>query len=68
MDDREWRDIETAPKDGTPFLAFIPMYQEFCVISYSGWGGGVWSDRGIGKWSLDEIQHWMPLPDPPEDQ
>lgn len=72
---REWKPIETAPKDGTPILAWCvhenakfckdPIAEgfKFMVIAY--WttfnkGGWVWHG-GNGTFT-----HWMPLPPPPE--
>ena len=68
----EWQPIETAPKDGKAFLMFLPGYggyvadQRYKVLHYIGWGGGVWSDGGMGKYSIDEPTHWMPLPEAPK--
>ena len=73
----EWRDIKTAPKDGTPILLWAPDYFEdnpHAVV-------GEWCDR-VGAWSSEvgmmedgpigddpELcngpSHWMPLPLPP---
>lgn len=62
----EWQPIETAPRDGTPILA---------------WNGGVFvvyweSDPGSwwvydppcderAVWNVKQPTHWMPLPPPP---
>ncbi len=62
----QWRDIATAPKDGTEFLC---RSKEFgCVVVY-------WDDFcEFPKWSAgftDEAltpTHWMPLPPPPGEQ
>ena len=65
-----WRDISSAPKDGTPILTCIagPTY-----YARSGW----WDDEVKG-WAVGEKAdggkiymvlpptHWMPLPEPPE--
>lgn len=68
----DWRPIETAPKDGTAFLAYLPnrdgwvARQDITILHYSGWGGGVWEDQScLGKRHLDEPTHWAPLPDAP---
>lgn len=58
-----WRTVDTAPKDGTEFLAFVPSY-------YQGTGGIVVSCfvdgafRDNRAWAID-ISHWMPLPSKP---
>lgn len=58
----EWQPIETAPKDGTKILAF-----------------NKWGEYGVAEWvesqqcwfaGYDDFTaptHWMPLPEPPED-
>lgn len=62
-----WQPIDSAPKDGTPVIGFMPTY-------YQGKGGQaviVWmnyTDRP--GWysdvsSIHEPSHWMPLPPPP---
>lgn len=64
----QWQPIETAPKDGTKFLAY-PVFGKPCevhivwwekLVRVSGWRAmfGVWSPR--------EPTHWMPLPAPPD--
>ena len=65
-----WQDIETAPRDGTPFLCFHPddVFSPITGIDL------IWWEPGIGRWTMDgdnkvpfvgEITHWMPLPAPP---
>ncbi len=52
MQDVAWRPLETAPKDGTAFLVFIPKSESslqtrgIYTMSWSGWGGGVWETGG----------------------
>ncbi len=69
----EWKPIETAPRDGTRFLAcFLKnRYEQIFPIA---WSENVY-DEGFG-WTLDaggsavlmydQLTHWMPLPPPPE--
>ncbi len=60
----EWRDIETAPKDGTTILAFESGIVD--VVKYSE------IQRAFVRWDDQsrmalryEPSHWMPLPSPP---
>lgn len=56
-----WQPIETAPKDGTPFLTFDGDFH----------GIDIW-DRGNRIFICDASRkftyptHWMPLPSAPE--
>lgn len=62
----EWQDIETAPKDGTRFLAFeksreSQRYECWWENDFGNWEG--WTD----DWDSEpEPTHWMPLMDPPK--
>jgi hypothetical protein len=71
----KWRPIETAPKDGTEFLAYDTLTQKMDVAVWVDLFGGqvkaVQEDRENGPLS-DEfgyepraIRHWKPLPPPP---
>lgn len=69
-----WRPIETAPRDGMPFLAAIWVSHNDCarrwdmhVIGYDGVEGEMNSDFETG-WDLEDYSHWMPLPPAPETQ
>lgn len=60
----DWRPIETAPKDGTNFLACSPASSVF----YAHWANGVVDSS---SW-MDEFGYqgrhatvWQPLPEPP---
>jgi hypothetical protein len=69
----EWQPIETAPKDGTVVLLFVPGdddCREDCWItaSWDGLMGGVWMDNARGEWWGFGPSHWMPLPPPPKEQ
>lgn len=65
-----WQPIETAPKDGTAFLGWLPDRQGFVarqdigICSWSEWGGGIWSLGGHTS-VTSQPTHWMPLPEPP---
>ena len=72
----DWQPIETAPKDGTAFLAFVTW-------SWSNGGDGsqqdvmAWDERAGFFYSPTApnyvqgcdtdcaVTHWMPLPEPP---
>lgn len=71
-----WQDIETAPKDGTPFLA----YHSFTfhdgtpdqIMDVTAWEvrGGFWFNRTATNYYQRCAEnalptHWMPLPPPP---
>ena len=57
----EWQPIETAPKDGTVFLAFWDKDGDTrYVCAKRGRRGG---PIGLQR----PPTHWMPLPEPPKD-
>lgn len=67
-----WRPIETAPKDGTPFLAAIyvchndePRRWDMHVIGYDAAYGEMNSYFETG-WEIEDYAFWQPLPTPPE--
>lgn len=66
----EWQPIETAPKDGTPVLVFVPRDRFVAVMQYKPRHngdkiGGDWAeDLGEQFWRFTP-SHWMPLPEPP---
>ncbi len=53
-----WQPIESAPKDGTPFLAAIGPHVEMVHRSVQSW---VITNHGMAV----EPSHWMPLPSAP---
>lgn len=68
----EWRNIGTAPKDGTPFLAWCPIIHglgdndatpeaEMRIVWWES-RGQFTSDRDLGN---EVFTHWMPLPAEP---
>ena len=66
----DWQPIETAPKDGTPFLAFAQTTpsgnvrapsKHITVAYHTRWAGWVSIDGHYGV----RPTHWMPLPPPP---
>lgn len=76
----EWQPIETAPKDGPPILAFLPIEQQQAVVMWDTFGtqAAVSVEVGYaGHWRAvidhtDEIwicnpTHWKPLGPNPQD-
>ena len=66
-----WQPIETAPRDGSEFLAVVEVknlyglrWHERRVIWVDEETGDLSEDCDFG-WSLDDYTHWMPLPDAP---
>jgi hypothetical protein len=65
----KWQPIETAPRDGTPFLCFTP---DDDFSSQTGIDL-IWYEPSIKTYTMDGdnevpfagITHWMPLPEPP---
>lgn len=62
-DSQGWRDIATAPRDGSPVLVFSAEYgtQEVCR----------WDERRrcwgrYAGYSFSPVTHWRPLPPPPQ--
>jgi len=62
---QEWQDISTAPKDGTPLLA----WENEARGPFKCWWNADWS-KAEAYWTDDadsepQPTHWRPLPDPP---
>jgi len=65
----KWQPIETAPKDGTHFLAYWPEHdldphmKQYHVCHYA--HGAIWP-----CWITEDDlpTHWMPLPPPPTNE
>ena len=67
-----WRDISTAPKDGSRFVAIgynYGLYSEGRHICVAQWFRGCWMETS--DWNeaseLKHLTHWLPLPSPPDD-
>jgi hypothetical protein len=72
----EWRDIRTAPKDGSIFLAWDATTKRVCVgewldatemdVFFGATIGFAFFDFFIEQEVFDhEMTHWQPLPTPP---
>lgn len=75
----DWKPIETAPRDGTPILVYLPTWERQPVrevhwaIPFEGASDGWWEtpnaprDPGymIVEGTPHAPTHWMPLPAPP---
>lgn len=68
-----WQSMESAPKDGTPILAwcvhpharYAGDEKEWCapvVTQWTTFNGGGWTWHGM----VGRFTHWRPLPAPPE--
>lgn len=70
----EWQPIETAPKDGTSILAFMPdAAEQFRImpiemLDFNDGDGPQWWQADVDDGHPLEVTptHWMPLPQPPE--
>jgi len=58
-----WQPIETAPKDGTPILAWICWFDGPCVHTGHFSSGEFWPD--FRDAASKTPTHWMPLPAAP---
>ncbi len=68
LKDVDWQPIETAPKDGKPFMA-ITDYGFFCLLEWTQENGGeFWRTNGCRRcdtMGFGGLTHWRPLPEPP---
>lgn len=67
-----WQPIETAPKDGTYFLAFNAALEADSWADEERHMIVQWTGRGYWRIALDgqsaHPTHWMPLPPPPSNR
>ena len=65
----QWQPIETAPTEGTRYLAFMNDGQdtqmEVASTSPNNQGQLITVVGGRFSFDMPTITHWMPLPDPP---
>jgi hypothetical protein len=59
-----WQPIETAPKDGTRVVLYLPEFAEEYRIAFWARSWGEWQTIP-GLYSCRSASHWMPLPPPP---
>ena len=58
----EWQIIETAPKDGTRVLVYVPKHGVFSSeFKFGCWQLPIWGSPAL------EPSHWMPLPPDPQE-
>jgi len=64
----EWMPIETAPKDGSGFIAYQSVNETQHITSSCAFVDGrfVWVNFGEADHTDAEPTHWMPLPSPPK--
>lgn len=69
MTQREWQPIETAPKDQRWLLFGGPKGRVPYVGRWFVWAG-LNAENGFWQSHCIEVKptHWMPLPDPPQEQ
>jgi hypothetical protein len=61
----EWQQIETAPRDGTPIILYVPVNRPGMRVLAARAGDYEWWILS-GSVVLGKPTHWMPLPNPPE--
>lgn len=61
----EWRPIDTAPRDGLPFLAINKRVNNWYEVVY--WDGGrlMWGTNDGLYYHPNLYTHWRPIPSPP---
>lgn len=73
----EWQKIDSAPKDGTRIIVFLPGFgeDEYDIDGWDEWTGTAYYSYGDWRPEADfssfypgELTHWMPLPNPPSDE
>lgn len=71
VDEGDWQDIETAPRDGTHItVGTFPCAPGCITITTAHWFDGEWalSVNALGEYSdcgVKSPTHWQPLPEPP---
>ena len=62
--DSDWQPIDTAPKDGTSVIAFVPGFGMGTFVLF--WMDGYWREPANMMGLKVKPTHWMPLPSPPK--
>jgi hypothetical protein len=74
----QWQPIESAPKDGTWFLAWSGTIFQGGLVTKAKWDADLTAKKPRPMWTyaeswigrhhmkLHQPTHWMPLPAPPE--
>jgi hypothetical protein len=61
----QWEPIETAPRDGTRVLAYVPEYSDIPIVAAYSLEDQVWMTTHF-EWLTWAPTHWMPLPEGPK--
>lgn len=63
-----WRSMDTAPRDGSAFLAYNPVVGPYVTAFTTRWTGGFWPNGlgsyPFGRWDCAPCA-WMPIELPP---
>ncbi len=64
-----WQPIETAPKDGTPIIAWNgdTKYPTLAQFKDGEWRGNHYGDREP-YWYYADLKYWHPLPELPKEK
>jgi hypothetical protein len=65
MCDCKWRDISSAPKDGTFIMVYAPPLKIRFYPLVVWWDGDDWYAPAHEDHAQITPTHWMPLPSPP---
>jgi hypothetical protein len=69
LEERKWKTIESAPKDGTEILIRGTAYSMLVpdpITTVAKWDNGWWGNHHNAP-DYTNVTHWMPLPAPPEE-
>lgn len=58
-----WRDIESAPRDGSDIVVVLPFGEETRRAAVVHWHRDRWMNSTEGRWYGESLPtHWAPLP------